>query len=166
MAANEIVSGMVWRRWRYIQSLNVAVRFEILKFFGQSVFFIIYNSQKPHSNHVFPLFNHSSIIAYVITTADCTYWATDQIFSICYKSSSFSQLLRKQLKKSSYSCCTLPKCSNDKKSILGFSSPLKCHIQSLNKSSFTSNLINSWFNCFSHRRKRTNHSSSEWSVEK
>mgnify|MGYP001793909916 CR=1 FL=1 len=56
VVAVEIVSGMVWLS-DDIQSLNIAVCFEILIFLSDlflEVFFS-FSSQKPHSNHVFPL---------------------------------------------------------------------------------------------------------------
>mgnify|MGYP001799747598 CR=1 FL=1 len=49
----------VWYDVGYdIQSVNIAVCFEILIFFGRSMScdFFLYRSQKPHSNHVFPLY--------------------------------------------------------------------------------------------------------------
>ena len=62
LVANEIVSGMVWRRLWYSELKYSSV----LPNLGRSVFFFFYSSQKPHSNHIFPRFNHSSIVTYVI----------------------------------------------------------------------------------------------------
>ena len=61
----------VWYDVGYdIQRLNMAMCFEILIFFGRSMFcevvFFFYSSKKPHSNHVYPRFNNCSIVTYVI----------------------------------------------------------------------------------------------------
>ena len=98
----------VWYGVGYdIQSLNMAVCLEILIFLGNlclTKLFFFYSSQKPHSNHVFPRFNHSSIVTYVINNR----WH--------HILSRWSNLV---------DCSTTSKCSNDEKSILGFSSSLK-----------------------------------------
>ena len=109
--------GMTYDVGYDIQSLNMAVCFEILLFWTIYVlrsFFFFYSSQKPHSNHVFPLFNHSS---YVINNR----W--HHILEPPTKSWRFVfWTARLRAWKNRWS--TMPKCSNVKKSILEFSSPL------------------------------------------
>ena len=100
-----------------------------LDVFGRSmsweVFFFFYSSQKPHSNHVFPCFNHSSIVTYVINNR----WhhilsRRLNLVDLLQNINFFLNCSANSLKKTSYSCSTMPNCSNDKKSILGFSFPL------------------------------------------
>ena len=107
----------VWYDVGYnIQSLNMALGDLCLV-----KLFFFYSSQKPHSNHVFPRFNHSSIVTYVINNRWHHILSRRSILSIRYIFLNFST---NSLKKTLYSCSTITKCSNDEKSILGFSSPL------------------------------------------
>ena len=88
--------------------------------------FFFYSSQKPHSNRVFPRFNHSSIVNYVINNR----WhlilsRRSNLVDLLQNIKFFSTARLTAWKKTSYSCSTKTKCLNDEKLTLGFSYPLK-----------------------------------------
>ena len=102
-----------------LQSLNMAVCDLCL-----AKLFFFYSKEKPHSDHVFPRFNHSSIVNYVVNNR----WhhilsrRSNRVDSL--QNINFFCIARLTAKKTLYSCSAIPKCSKDEKSILGFSSPL------------------------------------------
>ena len=69
VVADEILRGMVWRRLRYSELKYGSVLRNPYIYLGNlclAKFFFFYSSQKPHSNHFFPRFNHCCIITYII----------------------------------------------------------------------------------------------------
>ena len=114
----------VWYDVDYdIQSINMAVCFLGDLYLAKLFFF--YSSQKPHSNHVFPRFNHSSIVTYVINNHTHLILSRRSNLADSLQNIIFFKCSANSLKKTSYSCSTVPKRSNDEKSVLGFNSPLK-----------------------------------------
>mgnify|MGYP001795084776 CR=1 FL=1 len=120
------VGHMVWHRLRYSGFKYGGVLWDLDIFFLWSTYVLIVKfSQKPQSNlHVFPLFNHSSFVTYLINNRWLLILSRlSNLFNLLQNLKIF-WTARLTAQKTSYSCSTMPKCSNDKKSILGFSSPL------------------------------------------
>ena len=120
VVANEIVSGMVWRRLRYSELKYGTVLRNLDIFWANYVLrslFFFYSSQKPHGNHVFPRFNHSSIVTYVTNSRlNHILSRRSNLVNSLQAINFFLNCSANSLKKHHI------KCSNDEKSILGFSS--------------------------------------------